>query len=49
MLAAIGMIIFLKQLPVVFGEKPPGEPLEVLTNLPAGSPPRPRGLRRAGG
>jgi MFS superfamily sulfate permease-like transporter len=35
MLAAIGMIIFLKQLPVVFGEKPPGEPLEVLTNLPA--------------
>jgi MFS superfamily sulfate permease-like transporter len=35
MLAAIGLIIFLKQLPVVFGEKPPAEPLEVLTNLPA--------------
>jgi MFS superfamily sulfate permease-like transporter len=35
MLAAIGLIIFLKQLPVVFGEKPPGEPLETLTNLPA--------------
>jgi len=35
MLAAIGLIIFLKQLPVVFGEKPSGEPLETLTNLPA--------------
>ncbi len=35
MLAAIGLIIFLKQLPVVFGEKPPAEPLEALTNLPA--------------
>jgi MFS superfamily sulfate permease-like transporter len=35
MLAAIGLIILLKQLPVVFGEKPPGEPLETLTHLPA--------------
>jgi MFS superfamily sulfate permease-like transporter len=35
MLAAIGLIIFLKQLPVVFGEPVGGEPLEVLRNLPA--------------
>ena len=35
MLAAIGLIILLKQLPVVFGEKPPSEPIETLTNLPA--------------
>ena len=35
MLAAIGLIIFLQQLPVVFGEQPSAEPLETLTNLPA--------------
>jgi MFS superfamily sulfate permease-like transporter len=35
MLAAIGLIICLKQLPVVFGEPVGGEPLEVLRNLPA--------------
>lgn len=35
MLAAIGFIILLKQLPVVFGEKPPAEPLETLLHLPA--------------
>jgi MFS superfamily sulfate permease-like transporter len=34
MLAAIGLIIVLKQLPVVFGQKAPGEPLEVLWELP---------------
>ncbi len=34
MLAAIGMIIVLKQLPVVFGQKASGEPLEVLRELP---------------
>jgi MFS superfamily sulfate permease-like transporter len=34
MLAAIGFIIMLKQLPVVFGEKASGEPLEILRELP---------------
>ena len=34
MLAAIGLIICLKQLPVVFGLKAPGEPLELLRDLP---------------
>ena len=34
MLAAIGVIIFLKQLPVVFGQKAQGEPFEVLRHLP---------------
>ena len=34
MLAAIGFIIFLKQLPVVFGQKAAGEPLEILQELP---------------
>ena len=34
MLAAIGVIIFLKQLPVVFGQKAQGDPLEVLRELP---------------
>ena len=34
MLAAIGLIICLKQLPVVFGQKASGEPLEVLQELP---------------
>jgi len=35
MLAAIGFIILLQRLPVVFGEKPPAEPLETLLRLPA--------------
>ena len=35
MLAAIGLTILLKQLPVVFGNPPGGEPLEVLQHLPA--------------
>ena len=35
MLASIGLIICLKQLPVVFGEPVGGDPLEVLQNLPA--------------
>lgn len=35
MLASIGCIIVLKQLPVVFGEKAEGEPLEILSQLPA--------------
>ena len=34
MLAAIGIIICLKQLPVVFGQKASGEPLEILRELP---------------
>lgn len=34
MLAAIGFIICLKQLPVVFGQKAAGEPLEILRDLP---------------
>ncbi|GDX97547.1 sulfate transporter [Planctomycetia bacterium] len=34
MLAAIGFIICLKQLPVVFGQKAAGEPLEILRELP---------------
>lgn len=34
MLAAIGFIICLKQLPVVFGQKASGEPLELLRDLP---------------
>ncbi|MFM8578216.1 MAG: SulP family inorganic anion transporter [Planctomycetaceae bacterium] len=34
MLAAIGFIICLKQLPVVFGQKASGEPLEILWELP---------------
>jgi len=34
MLAAIGFIICLKQLPVVFGQKASGEPLELLRELP---------------
>ena len=34
MLAAIGLIICLKQLPVVFGQKASGEPLEILRELP---------------
>ena len=34
MLAAIGFIICLKQLPVVFGQKSQGEPLELLRELP---------------
>jgi len=34
MLAAIGLIICLKQLPVVFGQKASGEPLEMLRELP---------------
>ena len=34
MLAAIGFIICLKQLPVVFGQKASGEPLEILRELP---------------
>ena len=34
MLASIGFIICLKQLPVVFGQKATGEPLEVLRELP---------------
>jgi MFS superfamily sulfate permease-like transporter len=34
MLAAIGLIICLKQLPVVLGEKATGEPLEILRDLP---------------
>ncbi len=34
MLAAIGFIICIKQLPVVFGQKAQGEPLEVLRELP---------------
>jgi MFS superfamily sulfate permease-like transporter len=35
MLASIGCIIMLKQLPVVFGQKASGEPLEILRELPA--------------
>ena len=35
MLAAIGFIICLKQLPVVFGQRATGEPLEILGELPA--------------
>jgi MFS superfamily sulfate permease-like transporter len=34
MLASIGLIIMLKQLPVVFGQKASGEPLEILRELP---------------
>ena len=34
MLAAIGLIICLKQLPVVIGQKASGEPLEILRELP---------------
>jgi MFS superfamily sulfate permease-like transporter len=34
MLASIGLIIVLKQLPVVFGRKAVGEPLELLRTLP---------------
>jgi MFS superfamily sulfate permease-like transporter len=34
MLAAIGFIICIKQLPVVFGQKATGEPIEVLRDLP---------------
>ena len=34
MLAAIGFIICLKQLPAVFGQKAAGEPLEILRELP---------------
>jgi MFS superfamily sulfate permease-like transporter len=34
MLAAIGVIIVLKQLPIALGEKPVGEPLEILGSLP---------------
>jgi MFS superfamily sulfate permease-like transporter len=34
MLAAIGLIIVLKQLPVVFGQKASGEPLEILQEMP---------------
>ena len=34
MLASIGLIIMLKQLPVVFGQKASGEPLELLQSLP---------------
>jgi MFS superfamily sulfate permease-like transporter len=34
MLASIGLIIVLKQLPVVFGQKAAGEPLELLRALP---------------
>jgi MFS superfamily sulfate permease-like transporter len=34
MLAAIGFIICLKQIPVVFGQKAAGEPLEILRELP---------------
>jgi MFS superfamily sulfate permease-like transporter len=34
MLASIGIIIMLKQLPVVFGQKASGEPLEILRELP---------------
>jgi len=34
MLASIGCIIMLKQLPVVFGQKASGEPLEILGELP---------------
>lgn len=35
MLASIGCIIVLKQLPVVVGEKADGDPLEILSQLPA--------------
>ena len=34
MLASIGIIVMLKQLPVVFGQKASGEPLEILRELP---------------
>ncbi|MCE2726272.1 MAG: SulP family inorganic anion transporter [Planctomycetaceae bacterium] len=34
MLASIGLIIMLKQLPVVFGQKASGEPLELIRALP---------------
>lgn len=34
MLASIGCLIMLKQLPVVFGQKASGEPLEILRELP---------------
>ena len=34
MLASIGLIICLKQLPVVFGQKASGEPFEILRELP---------------
>lgn len=34
MLAAIGVIIMLKQLPVAVGQSPKGEPLEILRDLP---------------